>query len=49
MKRLIIVGGNRLRSDNPIKTIVEIAKKKNIEISLITDFDHIKKKVKNGT
>ena len=28
MKRLIIVGGNRLRSDNPIKTIVEIAKKK---------------------
>jgi methionyl-tRNA formyltransferase len=47
MKNLILVGGNRLNEDEPLNTIIDLAKKKNYRIFLYTEKVHLEKKCKN--
>ena len=47
MKNLILVGGNRLNEDEPLNTIIDLAKKKNYRIFLYTEKVNLEKKCKN--
>ncbi len=43
--KIILFGGNRLSEDGPVGDLVEYLKKKRINFLLITDPDHLKKKI----
>ena len=45
MKNLILVGGNRLNEDEPLNTIIDLAKKKKLSNFLIYKKNSIKKKM----
>lgn len=49
MKNLILVGGNRLNEDEPLNTLLGLAKKNNYKVFLYTEKIHLNKKCKKET
>ena len=47
--KVILFGGDRLLENGPLSTLSSYLKKKNIKFLIITDLEHLKKKVYNFT
>ena len=50
MKKLsmVLFGGNTKKQDGPLLTVADILKRKNCDVTIITDKTHLKLPTKNG-